>query len=363
VARRFYARDEIEQFLAILAWNKLNRFHWHLSDDEAWRIEVEAYPELIATGAWRGHGLAIPPLLGSGPEKTGGFYGRDDVRAVVALGAEWGIEIVPEIDVPGHCYALLQALPGLRDPGESGVYHSIQGFPNNCLNPAVEAVFETIETILSELIELFPSRYFHIGADEVPADAWAGSPAANAMREKLGVAGAAPLQARFLQRLQTFLTAKGKITGAWEEAAHGGGIDKAASYLVGWHTVEANQRLAAEGYKVVISPAQAYYLDMANGEAWHECGSGWAGWSSPEATYEFDPTAGWSADERAKVMGVQGCIWSEPMTDRAVFDRLVFPRLSAVAESGWTPAEQRDYARFAALVGLMPNLYRHYEET
>ena len=346
VARRFYARDEIEQFLAILAWNKLNRFHWHLSDDEA----------------WNGHGLPIPPLLGSGPERTGGYYSKADIAAIVALAGNWGIEVIPEIDVPGHCYALLQALPQLRDAGENGLYHSIQSFPNNCLNPGIDAVYEAIETIFGEIAEMFPSRWFHVGADEVPAAAWQESLAANAMRTQLGVSGVAPLQARFLQRVQAFLTARGKITGAWEEAAEGGGIDQAHCYMVGWRTVEASRQLAAGGYDVVVAPAQAYYLDMANGEEWHEAGAAWAGWASPEKTYGFEPAAGWSADERKRLLGVQGCIWSEPMTDRAVFDRLVFPRLSAIAETGWTSPEQRDHARFVALVGLMPNLYGHYEE-
>jgi hexosaminidase len=363
VARRFYSRDEIEQFLAVMAWNKLNRFHWHLSDDEAFRLEIDAFPELTTHAAWRGYGLAIPPLLGSGPEKTGGLYRKDEVRAIVALAAEWGLEVVPEIDIPGHCYALLQAIPGLRDPGENGAYHSIQSFPNNCLNPAIEAVYPAIETIFSEMIELFPSRYFHVGADEVPATAWEDSPAANAERAELGVIGAAPLQAKFLQRVQAFLTNKGKITGAWEEAAEGGGIDRTNCYMVGWRNPEAAQKLAAEGYDVVVAPGQAYYLDMANGEEFNECGAGWAGWSSPEKTYGFDPTAGWSETELKKLLGVQACIWCEPMSDRAVFDRLVFPRLSAVAETGWTASVSRDYARFSALVGLMPNLYGRYEES
>ncbi len=360
VARRFYARDEVEQFLAILAWNKLNVLHWHLSDDEAWRVEIDAYPQLTARGAWRGHGLAIPSLLGSGPEPSGGVYGKDDVRAIVALAASFGIDVVPEIDMPGHCYALLEALPQLKDPGENGLYHSIQSFPNNCLNPGVETIYAPLEAILGELVELFPSRYFHVGADEVPDDAWASSPAARALGERLGRTGPAPLQAHFLQRLQAFLTSRGKITGAWEEASHGGGIDKANCYLVGWRNAAAGQMLAAEGYDVVVAPGEAYYLDMANSPDWHECGAAWAGWSSPEATYRFEPVAGWSATERQHLLGVQACIWSEPMTDRAVFDRLVFPRLSAIAETGWST--DRDFTRFAALVGLMPNLYGQYSD-
>ncbi len=162
VARRFYSSEEVKQFLAIMAWNKLNVFHWHLSDDESWRIEIEAYPELVEKAAFRGHGLDIPPLLGSGPENTGGYYTKDAIRDIVAVGEDFGIEIVPEIDVPGHCYAMLQALPQLKDAGENGLYYSIQSFPNNCLNPAVDAVYDVVETIFGEMIELFPSAFFHV---------------------------------------------------------------------------------------------------------------------------------------------------------------------------------------------------------
>jgi len=361
VARRFYGTIELRRFLAILAWNKLNIFHWHLSDDEAWRVEIDAYPRLVEIGAWRGYGLPLPPLLGSGPERTGGFYSKDDIRQIVALAGRFGIEVIPEIDVPGHCYAMLEALPELKDAGENAQQLSIQSFPNNCLNPAIEAVYPALETIFAEMMELFPSRYFHVGADEVPATAWETSPRANAMRQELGVTGTAPLQAKFLQRIQAFLTAHGKITGGWEEAAHGGGIDKANCYLVGWVSVEASQKLAAEGYDVVVAPGQAFYLDMANSSDWHEPGAGWAGWSSPEKTYAFDPVADWSDAEKAKWLGVQACIWSEPMTDRAVFDRLVFPRLSAIAETGWTERQNKDFARFSAAANLMPNLYGQRE--
>ena len=357
VARRFYATGEVAQFLRIMAWNKLNRFHWHLSEDEAWRIEIDAYPELVEKGAWRGYGMPLPPFLGAGPERSGGYYTKAAVRQLIALGDTLGIEIVPEIDLPGHCHALLTAIPRLRDAQENGLYHSIQSFPNNCLNPALPEVEAVVQTILTELCVLFPSRWFHVGADEVPSDAWSSSPRAQDMLRAKGGSETAVLQADFLNRLQTFLTAQGKITGAWEEAADGGGIDKATSYLIGWKTVEGNRALAAEGYDVVVAPAQAYYLDMANGPEWAEPGAHWAGHSSPEATYGFDPAAGWSAAERRHLMGLQGCIWGEPMTDRAVFQRLVFPRLSAIAETGWTPPALKSWPRFAATAHLMPSLF------
>ena len=134
--------------------------HWHLSDDESWRVEIDAYPQLTGKGAWRGYGMPVPPLLGSGPERTGGYYSKADIRDIVAFAGEVGVDVVPEIDMPGHCYAMLQAIPALRDPGENAPYYSIQSFPNNCLNPAVEATYGVVEAIIDEMVELFPSRYF-----------------------------------------------------------------------------------------------------------------------------------------------------------------------------------------------------------
>lgn len=382
VARQFYASAEIRRFLDILAWNKLNRFHWHLSDDEAWRVEIDAYPELTKVAAWRGHGLPVPPLLGSGPQPSGGYYSKTAVREIVAHAGQLGITVLPEVDIPGHCYAMLQALPSLRDPDEKGSYFSVQGFPNNCLNPAREETYRVLETIFDELIELFPAKIIHIGADEVPLGAWSGSPQALAMLEKLGGddlakaharrrdvvtnthgadeiegSGAAVLQAEFLKRVQTFLASRGCMTGGWQEAAHGNVIDKEKCYLNGWRSVEVSAALAGEGYDIVVNPGQVYYLDMANSPEWSEPGAAWAGWSEPEKMYGFDPVAGWSDAQKRHFLGVQCCIWSEPMTDRAVFDRLVFPRISVLAETGWTRPDAKSWERFKALAGLMPVLY------
>jgi hexosaminidase len=388
VARQFYSSAEVKRFLCLMAWNKLNRFHWHLSDDEAWRLEIDALPALTGIGAWRGHGQKIPPLLGSGAEPYGGYYTKAAVREIVALGDRLGITVLPEIDVPGHSFALLAALPELRDPGETGDYASVQGFPNNCLNPAVEATYTVLGTIFDELVALFPAKIIHIGADEVPLGAWSGSPLALAkLRELAGDAsaeaharrngvrtnahgaddiegsGAAVLQAMFLKRVQAMLAERGCLTGGWEEVAHGDVVDREKVYLVGWRSVEINAALAGRGYDVVVSPGQAYYLDMAQAPDFAEPGAGWAGWSSVEKTYAFDPLAGWTADQQRHFLGVEACIWSEPMSDRAVFDRLVFPRLSAIAETGWTAPSGKSWPRFAATCGLLPILYGYWEET
>ncbi len=386
VARQFYSAAEIKKLLAVLAWNKLNHFHWHLSDDEAWRVEIDAYPALTELGAWRGHGLAIPPLLGSSAARTGGYYTKAAVREIVSLASSFGISVVPEIDMPGHCYAMQLAIPELRDPEEKGSYYSVQGFPDNCLNPARQETYEVVEAILLELIELFPSKIIHIGADEIPLGAWSGSPqalerlravAGNDVAEKhakrlnvitnthgaddISGSGTAVLQAEFLERVQRFLASQGCTTGGWEEAAHGDVIDKSKSYLCSWRNVEVAADLAARGYELVVCPGQVYYLDMALRTDWDEPGANWAGTSDAEKLYNFDPAEGWTGAQRKMLRGIQACIWSEPMTDRAVFDRLVFPRISALAETGWTKPAAKSWERFRALAGLMPLLYGIHE--
>ena len=387
VARQFYTGAEVSRLLKLLAWNKLNKFHWHLSEDEAWRLEIDAYPELTEIGAWRGHGKALPPLLGSGPQPTGGYYSKQVVRDIVALADSLAITVIPEIDMPGHFYAALQSLPQLRDPDEKGEYQSVQGFPNNSLNPAHEPVYRFVETVIDEVLEMFPAGIFHVGADEVPLAAWSGSPLALDLIEKLAgpdmrrkhegqfnqlgnhhgadeIEGSptAILQAHFIRRVHDYITAKGAITGGWEEAAHGDAVEKDKSFVIGWRNVEINAALAERGFNIVVSPGQRYYLDMANSLAWAEPGAGWAGWSGPQETYEFEARAGFSEQGLKHLMGVQACIWSESMTDRAIFDRLIFPRLSAIAEAGWTLPERKSWPRFQALAGLMPIMYGHFEE-
>jgi hexosaminidase len=387
VARQFYSGAEVKRLLKLLAWNKMNRFHWHLSEDEAWRVEIDAYPQLTEIGAWRGHGKALPPMLGSGPHPTGGYYSKKVIREIVQLGLDLGIAIIPEIDIPGHSFATLQALPQLRDPNEVGEYQSVQGFPNNSLNPAHEPVYQFLETVIDEVLELFPAGIFHLGADEVPLAAWSGSPlaldlleklAGPAMRKKheaqlnqLGNHGGADeiegsptaiLQAEFIRRVHAIIASKGAVTGGWEETAHGDVVDKAKTYLVGWRNVDISRALAARGYDIVVSPGQRYYLDMAHNTDWAEPGAAWAGNSNAQETYEFDPRAGWNEAELAHLLGVQSCIWSESMTDRAIFDRLVFPRLSAIAEAGWTAPDRKSWPRFEALIGTMPILYGNWSE-
>lgn len=357
VSRQFYPVADLERLLDILAWFKLNVFHWHLTDDEAWRLEIKAVPELTAVGACRGPDEPLRPQLGNGAEPAGGFYSQDQVRALVAHAAALHIEVVPEIDIPGHNAATLVALPHLADGQEAPEsYHSIQGYANNALNPGIEDTYAFLDTVLDEMAALFPSRYVHVGGDEVAPEAWMASPRAKALMAETGLDGTFALQSHFLGRVQAMLKRRGKVLAGWNEVAHGGGVEPEGTLLMAWEKPEVGIALARAGYDVVMTPGQAYYLDMAQADAWQEPGASWAGTVPPAHTYAYEAEGDFPEELRDRIKGIQACIWSEYFTSHAYFNRLVFPRLPAVAESAWTPKAGKDWQRFAAIVRLSPNL-------
>jgi hexosaminidase len=356
VARQVWRMDDLLRILDLLAWRKLNRFHLHLSDDEGWRLDIPGYPQLVDVAAWRGHGRAIPPLLGSPPEPYGIVYSPADIAQLTRRAEQLSVTIVPEIDIPGHNFAVLQAIPELRDPSEIGVYRSFHGFPSNALNPAVRTTYDFMQTVFDELARLFPSPWIHIGGDEVPEKAWLGSPLARALMQDHGWNHVVQLQSHFLRRVQEMLRRLGRRTGAWEEAALGGGIDVRDSYLVAWQKSESGIALAEQGYDVVLAPAEAYYLNMAQSDDWWDPGASWGGTLPLERIYAYDPGGSWPKQIQARLLGVQACLWSEQLDDRRLFDRLAFPRLSAIAESAWTPSIAKDIGRFQVMHALMPGL-------
>lgn len=353
VARQMYGIGALSRLVDCMAWVKLNRFHLHLTDDEGWRFDVPGYPELAETAAWRGHGLAIPPLLGSGVARYGGIYSRADLAGLDRHADDLAMTIVPEVDVPGHCYCVLQALPRLRDPEETGTYRSIQYFPNDALNPAVPQVYDFLESVFAELAAIFPSPWLHIGGDEVADDAWLGSPLALALMKERGWTEVHQLQSLILKRAQEIIRALGRGVGAWEEAAFGGGIDSTGSYLVAWRKSASGLTLAQQGYDVVMAPAEHYYFDMAQSSEWWEPGASWAGTVPLEATYDYEPGGDWPEEAKPRMIGVQACLWSENMHERRLVDHMIFPRLQAMAEAAWTPPARKDYRRFTAIAPLV----------
>ena len=354
VARNFRRPGEVARLIDVLAWHRMSHLHLHLTDDEGWRLESPTFPRLTEIGAVRGRGLPLAPQFADGLGGQAGFYTVADMRALVARAARLGVTLVPEIDVPGHATAMLAALPDLADPHEAPAsYRSVQGYPNNALNPGIERTYDVLGTILGELADLFPSPVLHLGGDEVDARAWSASPAAQALAAREGLAGAMALQSRFLRRVQRIVRSLGRTMGGWDECALGGGVEPEGALLFAWRTPERTAELIAAGYDVVATPGQACYLDMVDREGWDAPGTSWAGAVTPEASYRHDP--GEPAGP-GRLLGVQACLWSEHLDTVARLNAMAFPRLSAVAEGAWTPPEAKSWARFAALAPLMPRL-------
>lgn len=357
VSRQFAPAPDVLRLIDILAWYKMNVFHWHLTDDEAWRFEVRAYPQLTTVGVMRGPDEPMLPQLGNAAEPVGGFYTQADVAAIIANASELNVEVVPEVDIPGHSTAILAALPELVDGQEApDSYRSVQGFPNNALNPAIEETYVFLGKVFDEMVELFPSKLIHIGGDEVADNTWMASPLARKLMEKEGLDGTFGLQSHFMKRIQKMLADRGRSMAGWDEVSHGGGVDPDGTLLMAWRAPEVGVELAKEGYDVVMTPGQAYYLDMVQDEAWQEPGASWAGTVPPHHTYHYEAVGDFPENLKPRLRGVQACIWTEHFLNRDYFNHLVFPRLPAVAEAAWTPRERKDWDRFSALVRLSPTL-------
>lgn len=358
VARHFWQIEEVARVVDILAWQKLNIFHWHLTDDEGWRAEIKALPQLTDAGATRGAALpAMLPQLGEGPDNRRQYYTQDEMRGIVAHAASLGIEVMPEIETPGHAACVLAAMPELADQTEQpDSYYSVQGFFNNALNPAMPAVYDMLEQVFDEITAIFPSRYVHIGGDEVAANAWLGSPRAQQLMEREGLSGTFALQSWFMRKIKAMLTARGKVMVGWNEIAHGGGVPPEDTIVMAWENPAVGIALAKEGYDVVMTPGQAYYLDMVQSDDWLDNGAGWAGSVPPAQSYAFEAEGDFPAELRHRMRGVQACIWCEHFTTKAWFNDLVFPRLGAMAEAAWTQKDNKDWQRFARQVRLHPTL-------
>ncbi|MEQ9163218.1 MAG: family 20 glycosylhydrolase, partial [Ilumatobacter fluminis] len=338
VARQWFEPDVVERLIDDAAWRKLSRLHLHLTDDEAWRLPVPAHPALTEIGGRRGHGLPVPPLLGSGADPTGRGYTPDEIGRWVRRADELGVVLVPEIDLPGHLHAARVAMPQLRDPDDTSEATSVQYFVDNVLVPGAPATRRFITDVVDAVAELFPSSpWIHVGGDEVPDGAWSGSPIAREWARANGLSTTNEIEAAIHREVVEAIRERtGRAVGAWEEAARTRGAVPGDGYVVGWQSIDINRELAARGFDVVIAPGQAYYLDMAENSAWETPGMSWAGATSLADVCAFDPESGWSPAERAHIVGLQACLWTEYVHDEAALRDRLFPRLDAIAERSWT---------------------------
>ncbi|MGW2769753.1 beta-N-acetylhexosaminidase [Streptomyces sp. NPDC001275] len=363
VARHFMPKDGVLRYLDLMAAHKLNVLHFHLTDDQGWRIEIKRYPRLTEVGSWRARtrfGHRASPLWEDKPH--GGHYTQDDIREIVAYAAERHIAVVPEIDVPGHSQAAIAAYPEL---GNTDVVDTAAltvwddwGVNPNVLAPA-DTTLRFYEGVFEELLELFPadavtstgfagfSRFVHIGGDECPKEQWRASPTAQARIAELGLAGEDELQAWFVGHFDAWLTARGRRLIGWDEILEGGLAAGAA--VSSWRGYAGGIAAARAGHDVVMCPEQEVYLDhrQAPGED-EPVPIGFV--RTLEDVYRFEPVPPeLDAAEARHVLGAQANVWTEVMEDQARVDYQAFPRLAAFAEVAWSalPASaERDFADF-----------------
>lgn len=351
VARTFYPLHELKAIADLLAWHKLNVLHLHLNDDEAWRIAVDGYPQVAERCARRGHGLTIPPLLGSSYEPYGGVYSPRDIAVLERHAAALSMTLVPEIDVPGHAHALIEALPELREAGDTGGYNSIQGFFGNALNPCLPQTYAFLGAAFASVTQLFTGPFVHIGGDEVGPDTWSRSPAARKAKKERKLSSTGELQSDIFAFVEDRLKQENRKVVAWEDALNHAALDPKTTFAVVWQHPDRAHERARRGYDVVLAPGNAYYLDMASTSDWQATGGHWAGVVPLQHTYDFEAGLGWPKELVPKLRGVHACIWGEYMHDRRNFDALVFPRIFAFAERAWIDRTAKDYAGFLLRAG------------
>lgn len=348
-ARHFYAPETIRQLFDLMALMKLNRFHWHFADDEAFRLEVDCCPELWQKTAFRGEGELIPGVFGGGI-RAGGSYSKADVAALVDHAARLNIEILPEIEVPAHALALNLAVPGLRDPADTGAEESVQGYRENTVNPAIPEMWRLTEALADEVAALFPFGHLHLGCDELPEDTWAGSPAVAALKAREGLSTTDDVQGWTMARIAGHLARQGIRPAAWEEAARGanGGLGHGA-ILFSWTGQGPGVAAARAGYDVVMCPAQHIYLDMAHSIAEDDWGARWAAAVGLEDTVDWRVLPEGAEDIAKRVIGIESTFWSEFTTEDSELWPMLMPRLLGVAAKAWCPEAAIDGAQLRRL--------------
>jgi hexosaminidase len=356
-ARHFFGVEFILRLLDLMALLKLNRFHWHFADDEAFRLEVGTQPLLWQRTAFRGEGELVPGVFGGGI-RAGGTYSRADVARVLARAKALHIEVLPEIEVPAHSHAMIKAVPGLRDPGDNGEEVSIQGYLDNIVNPAVPATWDLLLPLAAEVAGMFPLAMLHLGADEAPPGAWDGSPAVAELKAREGLVTSDDVQGWMLAKLAAALGEKGVRVAAWEEAAKGcqGGVGNGA-LLFSWTGQGPGIEAARRGHDVVMCPAQNAYFDLAHSADPDDWGAAWAGFVPLEKTVDWDPVPKGAEDIAPRIAGVEACFWGEFTTEDGQAEGMIAPRILGIATKGWEQKGLTDGAALRALAGIYGPLF------
>ena len=352
VGRHFFKIEDIKPLLDAMALHKLNTFHWHLTDDQGWRIEIKKYPKLTEVGAWRDSSPPYGNRNSDDGQRHGGFYTQDEIREIVAYAAVRHITVVPEIEMPGHASAAIASYPQLGNddmPGFAPKVMTRWGVHPYIFAPK-EETFRFLEDVLTEVCELFPSKFIHIGGDEAPKTQWKKSKFAQDVMQREGLKNEEELQSWFVRRIGKFLESKNRRLIGWDEIQEGG-LPKTATMMV-WRDSKWAEHALSLGNDVVMATTSHTYLDYSQAPAATELAKGVefetiGGFLPLSKVYSYNPTfvAKTPAQEK-QILGTQGQLWGEYFKSIRKVEYMAFPRLTALAEVAWTPQAARNYDDF-----------------
>ena len=355
-SRHFFSVAFVKKFIDLLALHNMNRFHWHLTDDQGWRIEIKKWPKLLSVGSQRSG-----TIIGTNSDiddgiPYGGYYTQDEAREIVAYAAERHITVIPEIDMPGHMLAALASYPELGCTGGPYQVGHYWGVYKDVLCVSNERVYQFVEDVLTEIMDIFPSEVIHIGGDETPTEKWLQCPKCQALQKQLPVPQQAaedfepltsklsPLQAHFTKKVFDFLTSKGRRALGWDEILDGSPQD---AMIMSWRGTEPGAKAAETGHDVVMTPTTFCYFDYQQVEDTQFEPSRCGGFIPIEKVYSLDPAPdSLSITAREHILGAQANLWTEYMTNEAMVEYQALPRMSALSEVQWTQPERKNYEAF-----------------
>jgi hexosaminidase len=349
VSRNFQSVAFVKKYIDMMAMHKMNTFHWHLTDDQGWRIDIKKYPKLTEIGSKRketviGHNNDKPQRFDGVP--VSGFYTQAQIREVVAYAQERFVTIVPEIEMPGHALAALAAYPELScDPSKRYEVATTFGVFKDVFCPT-DKTFSFLEDVLTEVMDLFPSKYIHIGGDECPKDAWKSSTFCQDLIKKEGLKDEHELQSYFIRRIEKFINAKGKSIIGWDEILEGGLAPNAT--VMSWRGIEGGIAAAKENHNVIMTPGSHCYFDYYQADPETEP-LAIGGLLSLEKVYSYEPIPEALTEEQSKyILGAQANVWTEYLKTPSQVEYMVYPRLCALSEVVWSPKKGRNYEDFVA---------------
>ena len=349
-SRNFFSVVYVKKFIDRMAQYKLNRFHWHLTDDEGWRIEIKRYPLLTKVGATRGDGTKLPystypAIRGKKSGRYSGYYTQQQIRDIVSYAKARSIEILPEIDIPAHSKAAVVSYPTLLlDPKDKSNFKSVQRVSNNTINPAMDSSYKFIDGVISEVASLFPFPYIHIGGDEVPKGAWSRSPAVKNLMNKQHFKNRREVQDYFFTKVDKILQRHHKKLIGWQEIIDGNPRFRKRSAVMAWKSTKASHQIIKKGYKAILSPVQYLYFDQRYSRAKGEYGHTWSTPISLKKIYSYRPK-----DSRY-IKGIQANLWSETLLNESIADYLTWPRALALSEVAWSHPKSRSWSDFKGRV-------------